>query len=93
MYENSLGMKSILWSIDTLDWQTKDAQQTYDTVINNVRDGDIILMHEIYESSLEAARMIIPKLQEMGYRLVTVSELAAAKGVEMGTGESYGCFY
>ena len=37
--------------------------------------------------------MIIPKLQEMGYRLVTVSELAAAKGVEMGTGESYGCFY
>ena len=93
VYENSLGMKSILWSIDTLDWQTKDAQQTYDTVINNVRDGDIILMHEIYESSLEAARMIIPKLQEMGYRLVTVSELAAAKGVEMGTGESYGCFY
>lgn len=93
VYENSLGMKSILWSIDTLDWQTKDAQQTYDMVINNVRDGDIILMHEIYESSLEAARMIIPKLQEMGYRLVTVSELAAAKGVEMGTGESYGCFY
>ena len=93
VYANSLGMKSILWSIDTLDWETKDAQQTYDSVINNVRDGDIILMHEIYESSLEAARMIIPKLQEMGYRLVTVSELAAAKGVEMETGESYGCFY
>lgn len=93
VYENSLGMKSILWSIDTLDWKTKDAQQTYDSVINNVRDGDIILMHEIYAASLEAARMIIPKLQEMGYRLVTVSELAAAKGVEMGTGKSYSCFY
>ena len=93
VYANSLGMKSILWSIDTLDWETKNAQQTYDTVINNVQDGDIILMHEIYEASLNAAKMIIPKLQEMGYQLVTVSELAAAKGVSMETGVSYAEFW
>ena len=92
VFNNSLGMYSILWTIDTLDWETKNAQQTYDTVINNVRDGDIILMHEIYEASLEASRMLIPKLKEMGYQLVTVSELAAAKGVTLETGVSYGAF-
>ena len=86
-------MKSILWSIDTLDWQTKDSQNTYNVVIDNVSDGDIILMHEIYEASLEAARMLVPKLKEMGYRLVTVSELAAAKGVPLETGVSYYAFY
>lgn len=93
VYDNSLGMKSILWSIDTLDWETKDAQQTYDTVINNVQDGDIILMHEIYEATLKASEELIPKLQEMGYKLVTVSELAAAKGVDLETWESYYAFY
>jgi len=49
-------------------------------------------MHEIYEASLEASEKIIPKLQEMGFKLVTVSELAAAKGVELETGQSYGAF-
>ena len=92
VFNNSLGMYSILWTIDTLDWETKNAQQTYDTVINNVKDGDIILMHEIYEASLDASRMLIPKLKEMGYQLVTVSELAAAKGVTLETGVSYGAF-
>ena len=93
VYAGSLGMKSILWSIDTLDWQTKDSQNTYNVVIDNVSDGDIVLMHEIYEASLEAARMLVPKLKEMGYRLVTVSELAAAKGVPLETGVSYYAFY
>lgn len=93
VFENSLGMKSIFWSIDTLDWETKNAQATYDAVINNVSDGDIILMHEIYQASYEAACMLIPKLQEMGYKLVTVSELAAIRGVEMENGESYSSFY
>ena len=93
VFENSLGMYSILWSIDTLDWETKNAQQTYDTVVNNVQDGDIILMHEIYEATLKASEKLIPKLKEMGYSLVTVSELAAAKGVTLQNGESYGAFY
>lgn len=92
VFANSLGMYSILWTIDTLDWETKNAQQTYETVINNVSDGDIILMHEIYEASYEASKEIIPKLQEMGFKLVTVSEMAAAKGVELETGQSYGAF-
>ncbi len=66
------------------------AQTTYDTVMNSVQDGDIILMHEIYEQSYVAAQMLIPALLERGYRLVTVSELAAARGHTLRSGISYG---
>ena len=75
---NSFGMPMIMWSIDTLDWSHKNAQTTYDTVMNSVQDGDIILMHEIYEQSYIAAQMLIPALLERGYRLVTVSELESS---------------
>ena len=87
---NSFGMPMIMWSIDTLDWSHKNAQTTYDTVMNSVQDGDIILMHEIYEQSYIAAQMLIPALLERGYRLVTVSELAAQRGHTLRSGISYG---
>jgi peptidoglycan/xylan/chitin deacetylase (PgdA/CDA1 family) len=87
---NSFGMPMIMWSIDTLDWSHKNAQITYDTVMNSVQDGDIILMHEIYEQSYIAAQMLIPALLERGYRLVTVSELASARGYTLRSGISYG---
>ena len=89
---NSCGLPAILWSIDTLDWSTKDAQATYNSVMNNVKDGDIILMHEIYSASYEAAKMLIPALLEEGYSLVTVSELAEIKGVTLESGHVYGSF-
>ncbi len=88
--ENSFGMPMIMWSIDTLDWSTKNADSTYNTVMNNVSDGDIILMHEIYQASVDATRRLIPALQERGFRLVTVSELAREKGVTLRSGYSYG---
>ena len=87
---NSFGMPMIMWSIDTLDWSHKNAQTTYDTVMNSVQDGDVILMHEIYEQSYIAAQMLIPALLERGFRLVTVSELAAQRGHTLRSGISYG---
>ena len=87
---NSYNMPMIMWSIDTLDWSHKNAQITYDTVMDSVQDGDIILMHEIYEQSYIAATMLIPALQERGFRLVTVSELAEARGYNLTSGISYG---
>ncbi|HUM82452.1 MAG TPA: polysaccharide deacetylase family protein [Lachnospiraceae bacterium] len=87
---NSCGMPLILWSIDTLDWSTKNAQSTYDSVMNNVKDGDVILMHEIYQASLDAAKMLIPALIQQGYQLVTVSDLAASKGTTLTAGTVYG---
>jgi peptidoglycan/xylan/chitin deacetylase (PgdA/CDA1 family) len=70
----------IMWSIDTLDWKTKDAQNTINTVLNNIKDGDIVLMHELYTQTGDAAVQIIPALIERGYQLVTVSELARYRG-------------
>lgn len=70
----------VLWSIDTLDWKTRNAQKSIDAVLGHVKDGDIVLMHELYNASGDAALTIIPKLVEQGYQLVTVSELAQYRG-------------
>lgn len=77
------------WSIDTLDWKTRDTQSNIDAIMNHVEDGDIILMHELYQSSVEAVETVVPLLIEQGYQLVTVSELMEAKGIEMQAGEVY----
>ena len=77
----------ILWSMDTLDWKTRDAQKTISHVLENVEDGDIILMHDIHAESADAAAAIIPQLTAMGYQLVTVQELMEAKGLEMVPGQ------
>lgn len=83
------GMPLILWNIDTLDWKTRDAQSTIDNVMEKVKDGDIILMHDIHTESVDAAMVLIPKLIESGFQLVTVSEMAAARGIGMENGNSY----
>lgn len=76
----SMGMPAIMWSIDTRDWQHRNAQRTIDTVLSQVKDGDIILMHDIYSTTADAAAVLIPELTARGYQLVTVSELAAYRG-------------
>lgn len=88
-----VGMPCFMWSIDTLDWQTLNADSTYNTTMENVSDGDIILMHDIHETSVEAAIRLIPDLIEKGYKLVTVSELAKANGIELENGKSYSDFW
>lgn len=86
-------MPMIYWSIDTEDWKTRDADKTIDAVLDHVKDGDIILMHDLYEETVEASETIIPELIKKGYQLVTVSELAQARGVQMENGEVYYSFY
>ena len=70
----------ILWSVDTLDWKTRNAASSVQTVLNQVKDGSVVLMHELYNASGDAAVTIIPALVERGYQLVTVSELAQFRG-------------
>ncbi len=75
----------IMWSVDSLDWcykaatseeeKAKNVQTIVDNVLSAVDDGDIILMHDIYENTYLAFRVIIKTLYEEGYRFVTVSEL------------------
>lgn len=69
-----------MWSLDTIDWKTRDKEQTIKNVLSKVKDGDIILMHDLYESTTSAAETIITSLQEQGYKCVTVSELAKIRG-------------
>lgn len=81
---NSLAqMPVIMWSIDTLDWKTKDAQKTFDCIKTKADqgklDGKIVLMHSIHEPTAEATEMIVPWLKENGYQMVTVSELIKYK--------------
>ncbi len=74
------GMSAIMWSIDTRDWQHRNAQKTIDEVLSKVKDGDIILMHDLYSATADAAEVLIPELKARGYQLVTVSELASYRG-------------
>ena len=73
--------KVVTWSLDTRDWKDRDAKIVVERILKDVKDGDIILMHDLYASSAQAAAIVIPKLQEMGYQLVTVSQLYEAKGM------------
>lgn len=91
--KQNVGMPMIFWSVDTLDWKTRDTQATIDSVLTNAGDGDIVLMHDIHEPTVNAAIELIGKLQEQGYSLVTVSELAKARGYELVNGEKYFGFY
>lgn len=81
---NTVGKPFFMWSLDTMDWSTLNEQMDYDAVMNgDLTDGSIILMHDIHEPSVKAALRLIPDLIAKGYKLVTVSELAQAKGVTL----------
>lgn len=79
----------IKWSIDTRDWESRNSQAVTDIILEKVKDGDIILMHDLYESSLEASKTVIPELIKRGYQLVTVSELSEYKEISLKAGQSY----
>ena len=81
----------IMWSIDTRDWKTRNAANTVQVILSQVRDGDIILMHELYGATAEAVEAVVPALAAQGYQLVTVSELAALRG-GMAPGVLYSSF-
>lgn len=68
-----------LWDIDTEDWKYRDKDHIVSTVMNNAADGRIVLMHDIYQTSAEAAVEIIHQLTSQGYKIVSVSELLEIK--------------
>ena len=78
----------ILWNIDTLDWKTKDTDSTVAAALG-AGDGDIVLMHDLRPETAAAVEKIVPQLLEQGYKLVTVSEMFEAKGIELTMGKSY----
>ena len=77
------------WSVDPRDWATRDAWAVEKTVVERVRDGDVVLLHDMSDSSVRAALEIVDVLQQRGFRFVTVSELAERKKVFLQPGRIY----
>ena len=87
------GVPAILWSVDTLDWKTRRADAVYQHIVNDTKDGSIILMHDLYSSTVEGALRGIDYLREQGYELVTVSELLRRRGITPAAGSRYSNAY
>ena len=79
----------VCWSVDTLDWACLDADRVAAHILNHAEDGDIILMHDIYESTAQAVAQVVPALQARGFRLVTAAELFRLKGIPLESGHTY----
>lgn len=80
----------VIWDIDTLDWKYHNSNRIAKRVFNKVSDGDIVLMHDVYSATSNALNIIIPKLKDMGYTFVTVSELFYYKNITLENGKVYG---
>lgn len=85
----SIEYPMILWYIDTRDWESRDAASVTSITEQYACDGAIVLMHDIYNSSADAAEQIIPWLDAQGYQMVTISQLAAMRGIKLEAGKSY----
>lgn len=85
----NIGTPMIYWSVDTEDWRSRDAAAVQARVRQDTYDGAIILMHDIYPSTVDAVAGAIDELRARGYEFVTVEEMAKARGVEMVNGETY----
>lgn len=68
-------MISVYWDIDPLDWKTEDADIVARRILSEVEDGDIILLHDVYKTSVDAAFLIVDEMTALGYEFVSVEEL------------------
>ena len=73
----------VLWNVDTLDWKYRDANATYQNSIDKIEDGSIVLFHDIYYTSVDAAIRMADELYQRGYLLLSVQELAKAKNITL----------
>lgn len=74
-FEDSLDMILVRWTIDPLDWKIKNTDEIVKKVVTKVQENDIILLHDCYNTSVDAAFEIIDTLKKEGYEFVTVEEL------------------
>ena len=79
----------ILWSVDPEDWRGKSAAGIAAYVTKRAKSGDIILLHDMHASSVDAALRIVDTLEAQGFAFVTVSELALLSGTRLRGGETY----
>lgn len=79
----------ILWSVDPEDWSDRDTARQVSVILDDVEDGDIILLHDIYPASVETALQVVDALMAKGFHFVTVEELFAIRGRTPENGKVY----
>lgn len=79
----------IKWSVDPRDWESRNSEQIVEAVLREAEPGSIILLHDIYPASVEAALELVDRLQKEGYWFVTVEELLQLNGIEPQAGVMY----
>lgn len=89
LVNKTVDVPMIAWSVDPEDWKSRDKDKVIKNILDVVQEGDIVLMHDLYSSTADAMEVVIPKLVEMGYQLVTVDELFEAKGITLQAGNIY----
>jgi peptidoglycan/xylan/chitin deacetylase (PgdA/CDA1 family) len=87
------GMPVIYWSIDPSDWHYRNADTVTSSVLAEVRDGSIVLMHDLYDTTVEATSRIIPNLKNQGYSFVTVEQLILSRGGSLQPGSVFSAMY
>ena len=87
------GLPILGWSVDPRDWATDDAAAIETSVLERIRDGDIVLLHDMSDSSVDAALAIVDQLLEEDVEFVTVSELVRIRGAKLSPGRVYKAFY
>ncbi len=70
-----LGMQTIQWDVDSLDWKGLSAQEITMRILNNVKNGSIILCHNNSDHILDALPMILDRLQKQGYTITSIGDL------------------
>ena len=85
----NLTVPMIGWNVDSEDWLVGDADRIYEQIVGKVKDGDIVLLHDLQDVTAEAMQKVVPALVAEGFQLVTVEEMFAAKGIEPQAGEYY----
>ena len=86
---NLVNATYIMWNMDTLDWKRRNSNYIINYVVNNVKDGDIILFHDSYNSTVEAIEELLPILYSKGFQVMSVSELFELKGIKVNAKEVY----
>lgn len=77
------------WSVDPKDWAIRDTAAVERKVLSQIKDGDIVLLHDMRFSSVQASLDIIDSLREEGFEFVTVSQLAKIRNTKLKPGQAY----
>ena len=93
LINQSVNAPMIRWSVDTLDWKYRNTTTVYNHIMSNVSDGSIVLLHDLYPTSVQAALQAISTLQSQGYECVTVAELLRRRGITPVNGQTYNNVY